>query len=129
LLLETYTGTDALNRWTPQNENTEIPRNGYFTSKYGNYINSRFVENASYLKLKNLTLGYSLPTAKIGFLKGVSKARIYFTAQDLFTITKYTGSDPEVSTNDSGNSNLRAGLDFNAYPAFRSYTLGLKVNF
>ena len=129
LLLETYTGTDALNRWTPQNENTDIPRNGYFTSKYGNYINSRFVENSSYLKLKSLTLGYSLPTAKIGFLKGVNKVRFYFTAQDLFTITKYTGSDPEVSTNDNGNSNLRAGLDFNAYPAFRSYTLGLKVNF
>jgi TonB-linked SusC/RagA family outer membrane protein len=131
LLLETYTGTDALNRWTPQNENTDIPRNGYFTSKYGNYINSRFVENSSYLKLKSLTLGYTLPTSKIGFLKGVNKVRFYFTGQDLFTITKYTGADPEVNTNENGTGagNLRAGLDFNSYPAFRSYTFGLKVTF
>ncbi|ETZ20360.1 TonB-dependent receptor [Pedobacter sp. V48] len=129
LLLETYTGTDALQRWTPQNNNTDIPRNGYFTSKYGGYINSRFVENASYVKLKNLTIGYNIPTSKIGFLKGVSKAKIYFTAQDIFTITNYSGPDPEVSTNDAGNSNLRAGLDFNAYPAYRSFTLGLKLNF
>nr|WP_068891308.1 TonB-dependent receptor [Pedobacter panaciterrae] len=133
LLLETYTGKDALQRWTPQNENTDVPRNGYFTSKYGGYINSRFVENASYVKLKNLSIGYNIPTSKIGFLKGISNAKIYFTAQDLFTITKYTGSDPEVSSNNNGSdptsANLRAGLDFNAYPAYRSFTLGLKLNF
>ncbi|WP_214229145.1 TonB-dependent receptor [Pedobacter sp. B4-66] len=133
LLLETYTGTAALQRWTPQNNNTDVPRNGYFTSKYGGYINSRFVEDASYVKLKNLSLGYNIPTSKIGFLKGVSNAKIYFTAQDLFTITKYTGSDPEVSSNNNGSdptsANLRAGLDFNAYPAYRSFTLGLKLNF
>jgi outer membrane receptor protein involved in Fe transport len=133
LLLETYTGTDALQRWTPQNNNTDVPRNGYFTSKYGGYINSRFVENASYVKLKNLSIGYNIPTSKIGFLKGISTAKIYFNAQDLFTITKYTGSDPEVNSNNSdtdpNSTNLRAGLDFNAYPAYRSFTLGLKLNF
>jgi len=133
LLLETYTGTDALQRWTPQNNNTDVPRNGYFTSKYGGYINSRFVEDASYVKLKNLSIGYNIPTSKIGFLKGISNAKIYFTAQDLFTITKYTGTDPEVNSNnndtDPNGTNLRAGLDFNAYPAYRSFTLGLKLNF
>ena len=124
LLMETYSGKNALDRWTPTHTDTNTPSNGYFTSKYGGYVNSRFVENASYLRLKTLTLAYTIPLSKIG----MRSVRIYATGQDLLTFTKYSGTDPEVNTN-GGDANLRAGLDFNAYPAFRSYTVGLKLNF
>jgi TonB-linked SusC/RagA family outer membrane protein len=126
LLMETYTGKDALNRWTETNQNTDIPKNGYFTSKYGGYINSRFVEDASYLRCKLVTLGYNLPLGKLS--NKINNIKLYTSIQNLFTVTGYTGTDPEVNTQ-GGNDNLRAGLDFNAYPAFRTFTFGAKLNF
>ncbi|GAO42152.1 SusC/RagA family TonB-linked outer membrane protein [Flavihumibacter petaseus] len=126
LLLETYTGVEAKNRWTVNNENTNVPRNGYFTTKYGNYIHSKFVEDASYLRCKMVTLAYNLP---LGSLKNkIRNIKVYTTVQNLFTVTGYTGTDPEVNTN-GGNANLTAGLDFNAFPAYRTVTFGAKLNF
>jgi TonB-linked SusC/RagA family outer membrane protein len=128
LILESGYGTEALNRWSTSNENTDIPRDGYATTSYGGYINSRFVENASFLRCKMITLGYNLPVGK-------TKFRIYGSVQNLFTITGYTGTDPEVNTKagNTGNSansvNLSSGLDYTAFPSFRSYTVGLKINF
>lgn len=124
---------DALNRWTPTNTNTDIPRNGFYYSQYGGYINDHFIEDASFLCLKNLTLGYTIP-----FKKVVSSCRVYFSAENLFTITGYSGWDPEVDTKaneatQSGGSqqtaNAGAGLDFNAYPSTRTYTVGLNITF
>lgn len=124
---------DALNRWTPTNTNTDIPRNGFYYSQYGGYINDHFIENASFLRLKNLTLGYTIP-----FKKVVSSCRVYFSAENLFTITGYSGWDSEVDTKaneasqDGGSqqtANAGAGLDFNAYPATRTYTVGLNITF
>lgn len=128
LLMETYSGKEALQRWTPQNTNTDIPSNGYFTSKYGGYINSRFVEDASYIRCKMITLGYNLPLSGSKFFSKIKNVKVYGSVQNLFTITGYSGTDPEVNTR-GGDSNLAAGLDFNAYPAFRSFTFGLKLNF
>ncbi|NML22364.1 TonB-dependent receptor [Pseudoflavitalea sp. G-6-1-2] len=128
LLMETYTGVDALRRWTPQNTKTDVPRNGYFTSKYGGYINSRFVEDASYLRCKMITLGYNLPLSRMGVLSKLKGIKVYGSVQNLFTVTGYTGTDPEVNTR-GGENNLAAGLDFNAYPSFRTFTFGLKMNF
>ncbi|MFT3950147.1 MAG: SusC/RagA family TonB-linked outer membrane protein [Agriterribacter sp.] len=125
LMLESGSGIDALNRWTTTNENTDIPRDGYATTSYGGYLNSRFVENASYLRVKMVTLGYNIPRT---VLKSINNIKVYVTAQNLFTITNYTGSDPEVNTR-GGNNNLAAGLDYTAFPAFRSFMAGLKVNF
>lgn len=139
--LEWNRTTDALNRWTASNTNTDIPRNGFYYMKSGGYINSHFIENASFLRLKNITLGYTL--------KDISKAfksiRLYATVENLLTLTKYSGWDPEVDTKgyESANAgtsgagtagggqtaNGGAGLDFNAYPAMRSFTIGLNVNF
>ena len=130
--LEWNRTTDALNRWTTANSNTEIPRNGFYYSKYGGYINSHFIEKASFLRLKNITLGYTLPTRS----KVFSSARLYGTIENLLTLTKYSGWDPEVDTkgyesNASGGqtANAGAGLDFNAYPAMKSVTIGLNLNF
>lgn len=125
LMLETGRGVDALRRWTPNNENTDVPRDGYVTTPYGGSLNSRFIEDASYLRVKMVTLGYNLPSSLI---KSISNIKFYITAQNLFTITKYSGSDPEVNTR-GGDNNLAAGLDYTAFPAFRSLTVGLKVNF
>ncbi|HVI45877.1 MAG TPA: TonB-dependent receptor [Chitinophaga sp.] len=130
LVLESGPGSAALNRWTTTNDNTSIPRDGY-AIPYGGLMNSRFVENASYLRCKMLTLGYNIPVAKT-FLKALQGVKVYGSVQNLFTITKYTGSDPEVNSNlNSGgsNANLSSGLDYTAFPAYRTYTVGLKLNF
>ncbi len=122
---------DALNRWTPTNTQTDIPRNGFYYSKYGGYINDHFIENASYVRLKTLTLGYTVP-----FKKVISSMRIYAQAENLFTLTDYSGWDPEVDTKatEAGGkggqrANGGAGLDFNSYPAMRTYTFGLNITF
>lgn len=133
--LELGRSTEALNRWTPTNTNTDIPRNGFYnTSKgKGGYINDHFIEDASFLRLKNLTLGYTVP-----FKKVVSSCRVYASIENLFTITGYSGFDPEVDTkaydtskNNGSNqtANVGAGLDFNAYPSMRTYTIGLNITF
>ncbi len=114
-LEETYT-----DRWTPtnptNNNSSAIPVAVSYTSN----VNSRAVENASYLRLKSVQLTYNFPTGK---WKNVSGLQIYVTGQNLFTITKYTGFDPEVSA--FGTSNVRA--DYNAFPLSRTFTAGLSI--
>jgi hypothetical protein len=125
--------TDALKRWTTSNTNTNIPRNGFYYSKYGGYINDHFIENASYVRLKNITLGYTVP-----FKKVISSCRFYVSAENLLTLTGYSGWDPEVDTkayeaskNGGGiqSANAGAGLDFNSYPSMHSYTFGVNITF
>lgn len=131
LVLESTTSADALNRFVAgKNENTDIPREGYFLSTYGGYVNSRFVENASYVRLKNLSLGYSLPKKLFTRIKHIQGLRIYGEAQNLFTITSYKGTDPEanVHTLSTTSSNIGGGLDFGGFPAFRTYTVGIKLS-
>ncbi len=126
LVLESTTSTDALNRWVAgKNENTDIPRDGYFTSTYGSYVNSRFVEDASYVRLKLLSLGYNIPVQLIKKVKFIDGLRIYASGQNLLTITKYTGTDPEVNTH--SGSNVGGGIDFNSFPAFKTFTIGIKL--
>lgn len=130
--------TEALNRWTPENTNTDIPRNGFYYSQYGGYINDHFIENASFLRLRNLTLGYTIPFKT----KAIQNFRVYGMIENLFTISGYSGWDPEVDTkgyendslvkNTSGNAqnaNAGAGLDFNSYPSMRSFTFGISATF
>ena len=90
------------------------------------------VENGDFIRLKSLTLGYNLE--RLSWLKnvGISSARIYFQATNLLTFTGYSGIDPEVSSATSGSDNaynLQAGIDENAVPQTRSFTLGVNVNF
>ncbi len=98
----------------------------YYDMEQGdNYIHSWGVEDASFLKLSNVTLGYTFPERRIKRL-GMSKLRLYFTGNNLACLTKYTGFDPEVSTMRSG---LTPGIDFGAYPLSRSFIFGLNVTF
>ncbi|RAV28176.1 TonB-dependent receptor [Sinomicrobium soli] len=128
---------DALNRWTPDNTDTNLPRNGFYYAQYGGYVNDHFIEDASFLRLRNLTLGYTVPLKT----EKVESLRVYLMGENLFTITSYSGWDPEVDTkgyeNNNGLSaggnqqaaNAGAGLDFNSYPSMRSFTFGLSVKF
>ncbi|MGZ3764870.1 MAG: SusC/RagA family TonB-linked outer membrane protein [Mucilaginibacter sp.] len=127
LVLESTTGAAALNRFVAGvNENTSVPREGYFLSTYGSYVNSRFVENASYVRLKTLSLGYTLPATLFEKVKFIQGLRIYAEGQNLLTITGYKGTDPEVNLH-AGN-NLGGGLDFGAFPAFRTFIVGVKLS-
>jgi TonB-dependent starch-binding outer membrane protein SusC len=114
--------TDALNRWTPQNTNTDVPR---ASASNNPEVSSRWVENGSYLRLKNVALGYNFPQFALGKLR-VSRLRIYASAQNILTFTKYKGFDPEVSFEDS---NRNVGLDYMGYPNIKSVTVGINVGF
>lgn len=89
------------------------------------YPSSRWVENASFLKLDNLTLGYNFVFAP----KIVKSARVYVTAQNLFTITKYKGYDPEVNNMSDDKGVQSIGIDYCSYPHSRTFLVGLNVNF
>ena len=116
------------NRWTPENP----------TNKYGTFsvetrnttaliTSSYYVEDASYLKLKTVSLSYIIPSStfqKIGLSK-ISSCKVYFTGDNLYTWTKYSGFDPEV---DSGNA-LLTGFDRISYPRARSFILGVNITF
>ena len=85
-------------------------------------ITNRFVEDGSYLRCKNITLGYRLPA-----IKGINSARIYVSTNNLFTLTNYTGYDPEVNT--YAGSNTTIGVDNLVYPISRSVLGGIQVTF
>jgi TonB-linked SusC/RagA family outer membrane protein len=126
LVLESTTGADALNRFVPgTNENTSIPREGYFLTTYGGYVNSKFVEDASYVRLKSVSISYNFPSKIFEKTRILQGLRIYAEAQNLLTITNYTGTDPEVNVH---TGNTAGGLDFNAFPAFRTYSVGLRLS-
>ncbi len=126
LVLESTTGTDVLKRFVAgTNENTNVPREGYFLSTYGSYVNSKFVENASYIRLKQVSLAYNLPQALLRHLRIVENLQVFANAQNLLTITKYTGTDPEVNVH---SSNLGGGLDFGVFPAFRTFEFGARLS-
>ncbi len=91
-----------------------------------NYVHSWFVEDASYLKLSNITFGYTLENKPYLKKVGLTKVRIFFTGNNLATWTKYTGFDPEVSTM---RSPLTPGVDFGAYPLSRTYLFGANLVF
>ena len=121
--------TDILNSWTPDNTDTDIPR----AVIRGRERSSRFVEDGSYLRLKNIALGYNLPTNLLSNA-GIASARIAVSAQNLLTFTNYSGLDPEVSYFGSGgerrgDDNVIVGHDFGNYPNLRSVTVGLNLKF
>ncbi|GAA0556485.1 SusC/RagA family TonB-linked outer membrane protein [Chitinophaga japonensis] len=108
-----------VNRWSPTN-----PSNEYVSGFQGGRLplTDRFLEDGSYLRCKNITLGYTLPA-----MKWISSVRVYGSVNNLFTITDYTGFDPEVNT--FGNSNTLIGVDNLVYPIARSFLFGMQVSF
>ncbi len=114
---------EVADRWSPTNASNKVPSTtGYVT----NDVYSRFVEDGSFLRLKNVTLGYTLPQ-KWTRKAHISRLRLYATGQNLFCLTGYSGYDPEVST--AGNNPMTPGLDWGAYPKSRVWTVGLDIQF
>ncbi|WP_346860109.1 hypothetical protein [uncultured Draconibacterium sp.] len=116
--------TEALKRWTPSNTDTDVP---VASAARGYHSSSRFIMDGSYIRLKNVALGYNLPKSTVNKI-GLSKVRVYLSAQNIFTFTKYRGYDPEVNYRGSGSS-TRLGFDYGSYPNAKSVTLGLNVAF
>ena len=112
------------NYWTPENPNAKYPRVTMFQNI--NFSN-RFIEDGSYLRLRNIELGYSLPTAKWN-LSWIKNAKIYASGQNLLTLTKYSWWDTDVNSS-GGASAVTQGIDFSTYPVAKSYTVGLRVGF
>ena len=115
--------SDLLNAWTPQNTGSNIPRNAFGDPNNNIRPSSYFLENGSYFRLKNIQIGYTLPesvTSKIA----MSSARIYITANNLFTITDYSGFDPGLA---NGGTFTR-GVDRGFYPLTKSFILGVNLS-
>ena len=110
------------NHWTPTNTNAKYPRPSISTSTN---ISNRFVEDGSYMRLKNIMLSYNLPA---GTIKGISNFQIYVSGQNLLTFTKYSWWDPEVNSAGGANSTAQ-GLDYYSYPTSKSYTIGIRAGF
>ena len=117
--------TDALNRWREQGDITDFPRPVRDDPMQSDSrVQSRWVEDGSYLKLKNINLRYRFPDRLIEPL-GLSKLDVFVTASNLITWTKYTGFDPDVNS----YSGLRAGVDEGSYPQSRTIMTGLNFQF
>ncbi|MBC7922172.1 MAG: TonB-dependent receptor [Ferruginibacter sp.] len=127
------TGADLLNnqsveaakRWRREGDITSVPRYEEGNT-FNNYHSNRFIEDATYLRLKNLSVGYTLPNALAGRVK-LGSVRVYASGTNLLTFTNYTGSDPEVSTLDG--STTAQGIDFFTLPQVRTLMVGVTVGF
>jgi TonB-linked SusC/RagA family outer membrane protein len=115
----------GVNRWTPENPGNTYPR-AQATGSLDNVFSSRFVEDASYLRLKNVSFGYTLP-AYLLEKTGIKNIRLYATATNLWTLTKYKGYDPEG--NAYGYTTNIVGVDNGNYPQTKSYTVGVQIGF
>jgi TonB-linked SusC/RagA family outer membrane protein len=120
-------------RWHGEGTSNSMPRVSFNGASNNKYPSSRFLEDGSYVRLKNLQIGYTIPE-KIVKRFGIKSLRIYATGQNLWTLTNYTGLDPEmhISDNvkrDTYGGDVGAGIDWGTYPSARSYIFGLNLNF
>jgi hypothetical protein len=119
--------------WTPQNQNAKLPRVGVgaengFTSFITSNPNSYFVEDGSYFRAKTLQLGYRIPK-NVSSKAALSDLRFYIQAQNLFTITKYTGADPDVQLIQNGEGDLYIGVDRAGFPNPKQFLFGVTASF
>ncbi|HNP20943.1 MAG TPA: TonB-dependent receptor [Panacibacter sp.] len=116
--------TNMLNAWTQPGDKTDVPRIGYFYGS-GSRNSSRWLYEGSYIRLRNVTFGYTMPK-KLNTALHITSARLYVAGINLWTATKYPG-DPEVNTQTLGN--IGGGQDFYTIPQPKTITLGLNVKF
>ena len=123
-------GTQVLNAWTPNNTKTDIPRAVPSDPNGNARTSTRFLEDGSFLRMRNVSLGYNFTNSTLTSLtKGVvTSFRVYASAQNLLTFTKYTGYDPEVGNRTVGTQ-LTNGIDYAVYPQPKSVQVGIMANF
>jgi TonB-dependent starch-binding outer membrane protein SusC len=134
--------TDVLRSWTPTNQNTDVPRATAADPAINSAPSSYFVEDGSYLRLRTLELGYTLPKETVG--KFASSVRVFVSGQNLLTLTKYSGYNPDVASTNGGRANrtdgfygyrpkvnplLGRGLDARAYPNATTFMAGVQIGF
>jgi TonB-linked SusC/RagA family outer membrane protein len=110
---------ETLNRWTAEGSSNLMPRAVFNDPNKNTRPSDRYVENGSYLRIKNLTLGYTLPSY-LSEKAHMSSVRVYASGLNMFTFTEYTGFDPEVGT---------SGIDNNVYPVTATYSFGVNIGF
>ena len=115
--------SDIKDHWTPDNQSNTVPRLGYQEPKV---VSDRLLENGSFLRMRELTLGYTLPSNLTSSIR-ITRLRIYGTITNVFTITEYTGYTPEV--NNYGSSLDRFNVDNGSYPSYRTFFIGVNLGF
>jgi TonB-linked SusC/RagA family outer membrane protein len=113
----------VLRRWRQPGDQTDVPRASYDGTSGARTVSSRFIEDGSYVRLQEITLGYRLPS-RIAAQGRLSDARVYVSGRNLKTWTKYMGYDPDVNSNGS-SANVSLGTDFYAYPRARTISFGV----
>lgn len=117
---------NMLRRWRKEGDVTDVPKSNHADPAGNRRFSNRWLEDGSYFRFKTVTFGYKLPSSVLNRTP-VKNCRIYATAQNLFTITRYTGYDPEASAMTNGVTDI--GLDQGTYPQYRSFIFGLSVGF
>ena len=119
---------DHIDNVRVQNPGTKIPHTSINDPNDNDRISDRYVEDGSFLRIKNITLGYTFPKALLNKAK-IENLRVYVNIQNLYTFTKYTGYDPEVGASTQDSSGLTYGLDNGRYPSPAMYSFGLNITF
>ena len=117
-------------RWTGEGSSSTQPRPSWTSKSNNARPSSRFLEDGSYLRLKNVQLGYNIPSKTLK-VTGLSQARLYISGTNLFTLTKYSGLDPEmtVSNNSQSEGDRAAGIDWGTYPSATTLMFGIDITF
>ncbi len=121
-LYKGFRSTDVLNAWTPTNTNTDVYRVSNNDLNFNSRVSDYFLEDASFVRLRNLQIGYTIPKEFTSKYK-VNRLRLYVGAYNLFTITKYSGFDPDLSN----TSTFSRGVDRGYYPISKSFVVGINV--
>jgi len=110
--------------------NPTLPRLNASDAVSGSVVSSYFIEDGSYLRLSNVQLTYTIP-ANVMKKVGISSAQVYVQGQNILTLTKYTGMDPDINirTSENNNQDFHMGIDEGAYPVAKTYTLGVRLKF
>lgn len=119
---------DHIDNVRVKNPGTKIPHTSINDPNDNDRISDRYVEDGSFLRIKNITLGYTFPKALLNKAK-IENLRVYVNIQNLYTFTKYTGYDPEVGVSTQDSTGLTYGLDNGRYPSPAMYSFGLNITF
>jgi hypothetical protein len=118
------------NHWTAENPGNDFPRAAWGGATNNNRPSTRFIEDGSYLRLKNLQIGYTLPN-NLSEKIGVERFRIYISGQNILTYTMFSGLDPEMQTseNSASEGDRAVGIDWGTYPTSKTILVGLNLSF
>lgn len=116
--------TDALGRWTGEGSSNELPRYTWIDVNNNSRVSDLYIEDGSYIRIKNVQIGYTLPAPVLEQLRAASW-RFYISAENVFTLTKYSGADPEIGA----MSSFDIGIDRAIYPQARTFRLGTTLTF